>query len=198
MAQAMTWTGRTSHSEEADADERLARRIAAGERAALEELFARYRRPLFGFLMGIAPDAATAEEILQDTLVAVWQGAAGFEGRATFRQWLFAVARRQAYNAVRRRRLPWADPEELAAAEASGPSPETEALTGAALDDLAAHIRALPPGQREVLMLTLVEGFSYEETAAILEVPLGTVRSRLNTARRTLRQQLAAEMEDLA
>ncbi len=197
MAQAMTWTGRIARSEGADEDERLARRIAAGDRAALEELYARYRHPLFGFLLGIAPDAATAEEILQDTLVAVWQGAAGFEGRATFRQWLFAVARRQAYNAVRRRQLPWANPAELAAAEASGPSPETEALTGAGLEELAAHIRGLPPGQREVLVLTLVEGFSYEETAAILEVPLGTVRSRLNTARRTLRQQLS-EIEDLA
>jgi RNA polymerase sigma-70 factor (ECF subfamily) len=198
LAQAITWNGRIARSAEADEDERLARRIAAGDRAALEELYARYRRPLFGFLLGIAPDTATAEEILQDTLVAVWQGAAGFEGRATFRQWVFAVARRQAYNAVRRRQLPWAGPAELEATEASGPSPETEALTGAALDDLAAHIRGLPPGQREVLVLTLVEGFSYEETAAILEVPLGTVRSRLNTARRTLRQQLAAEMEDLA
>jgi RNA polymerase sigma factor (sigma-70 family) len=197
LAQAITWTGRIARSAGADEDDRLARRIAAGDRAALEELYARYRRPLFGFLLGIAPDAATAEEILQDTLVAVWQGAAGFEGRATFRQWVFAVARRQAYNAVRRRQLPWADPDELAAAAASGPSPETEALTGAGLDDLAARIRGLPPGQREVLVLTLVEGFSYEETAAILEVPLGTVRSRLNTARRTLRQQLS-EMENLA
>lgn len=198
MAQAMTWTGRIARSELADEDERLARRIAAGDRAALEELYARYRRPLFGFLMGIAPDAATAEEILQDTLVAVWQGAAGFEGRATFRQWLFAVARRQAYNAVRRRRLPWADPDEVAVAVASGPSPETEVLTGVALEDLATRIRSLPQGQREVLVLTLVEGFSYEEAAGILDVPVGTVRSRLNTARRTLRQQLSAGIEDLA
>lgn len=194
----MTWTGRIARSELADEDERLARRIAAGDRAALEELYARYRRPLFGFLMGIAPDAATAEEILQDTLVAVWQGAAGFEGRATFRQWLFAVARRQAYNAVRRRRLPWADPDEVAVAVASGPSPETEVLTGVALEDLATRIRSLPQGQREVLVLTLVEGFSYEEAAGILDVPVGTVRSRLNTARRTLRQQLSAGIEDLA
>ncbi len=198
MEQAIKWTGRIARSEGADEDERLARRIAAGDRAALEELYDRYRRPLYGFLIGIAPDAATAEEILQDTLVAVWQGASGFEGRARFRQWLFAVARRQAYNAVRRRRLPWANPEELAVATASGPSPETEALTGVGLDELAAHIRGLPTGQREVLVLTLVEGFSYEETAAILEVPVGTVRSRLNTARRALRQWLAAEMEDLA
>jgi RNA polymerase sigma-70 factor (ECF subfamily) len=198
LAQAMTWTSHMARSDEMDADAGLARRIAAGDRAALEELYARYRRPLYGFLLGIAPDAATAEEILQDTLVAVWQGAARFEGRATFRQWVFAVARRQAYNAVRRQRLPWAGPDELAAAEASGPSPETAALTGVGLDDLAAHIRSLPPGQREVLVLTLVEGFSYEETAAILEVPLGTVRSRLNTARRTLRQQLSAEREGRA
>jgi len=197
LAQTIMWTGSIARSEVADEDERLARRIAAGDREALEELYARYRRPLFGFLLGIAPDAATAEEILQDTLVAVWQGAAGFEGRATFRQWLFAVARRQAYNAVRRRQLPWANPDELEAAVAIGPSPETEALNGVGLDDLAAHIRGLPPGQREVLVLTLVEGFSYEETAAILETPLGTVRSRLNTARRTLRQQLS-EMEYLA
>jgi RNA polymerase sigma-70 factor (ECF subfamily) len=122
LAQAITWTGRIARSAGADEDQRLARRIAAGDRAALEELYARYRRPLFGFLLGIAPDAATAEEILQDTLVAVWQGAAGFEGRATFHQWVFAVARRQAYNAVRRRRLPWANPDELVAAEASGGS----------------------------------------------------------------------------
>ncbi len=94
MEQAIKWTGRIARSEGADEDERLARRIAADDRAALEELYDRYRRPLYGFLIGIAPDAATAEEILQDTLVAVWQGAARFEGRATFRQWLFAVARR--------------------------------------------------------------------------------------------------------
>lgn len=198
MARAMTWTGRRECSGETNEDERLARRIASGDRAALEELYARYRRPLFGFLLGIAPDASTAEEILQDTLIAVWQGAGGFEGRASFRQWLFAVARRQAFNAVRRKRLPWANPDELAAAEASGPTPEAEVLTGVAVDELSARIRNLPAGQREVLVLTLVEGFSYEETAAILEVPLGTVRSRLNTARRALRHQLATEFGDLA
>ena len=168
----------------------VVRRIAAGDRDALSALYAAYQRPLFRYLCLLTPDRGLAEEILQDTLVAIWQGAAGFEGRSAVRTWLFAIARRQAHNALRRRALPLADAEALADVADPEPLPQERALAHAELAELARGIAGLQPIHREVLVLSLVNGLPYHEIARIVDVPEGTVKSRLSNARRALRALL--------
>src|SRR5215472_11942301 len=93
----------------ADEEEtRLILSIAAGDRAALSLLYSRIGGPLMGYLMQLTSDYGLAEELLQDTLLAIWTSATTFAGRSRPRTWLFGVARRQAHNTLRRHGLPLA------------------------------------------------------------------------------------------
>lgn len=177
-------------TDEPASDRSLVQRIAAGDRDALADLYAAHQRPLFRYLCQLTPDRGLAEEILQDTLVAIWQGAASFEGRSAVRTWLFAIARRQAHNTLRRRALPLADAEALVDVADPEPLPQERALAHAEFAELARGIAALQPIHREVLVLSLVNGLPYHEIARIVDVPEGTVKSRLSNARRALRALL--------
>lgn len=178
------------------ADERqFTQRIAKGDREALGELYARYQRVLFSYLLQLTPDYGLAEEILQDTLVAVWKSAHRFEGRSSLQTWLIGIARRQAHNALRQRKLPVVDETEMEGLVATEPEPEAFTLANVARDELAAAFRQLAPLHREVLVLIFVHELSYQETATVLEVPVGTVKSRICNARRALRAVLDAREE---
>lgn len=192
-AEESEWMNRTTPP--ARDDQSLIARIATGDREALAELYARYQQPLFSYLLQLTPDHGLAEEMLQDTLVAIWKSARGFEGRSTVLTWLIGIARRQAHNTLRKRRLPLADEAELADMISAEPEPEAFALNSLARDELIAAFRQLPALHREVLTLTLVQELSYEETAAILGVPVGTVKSRLSNAKRMMRALLMAKEE---
>lgn len=178
-----------------DDDRQIVKRIASGDRQALSELYVRYQRPLFNYLLQLTPDYGLAEELLQDTLVAVWKNARSFEGRSTVQTWLMGIARRQAHNTLRQRKLPLADETELEGLAAADPEPEDFTLASVARDELVTAFRQLPPVQREVLVLTFVQELSYAETATILGVPIGTVKSRLSNARRALRTLLDTREE---
>lgn len=176
-------------------EQQVIHRIARGDREALADLYARYQRMLFTYLLQLTPDYGLAEEILQDTLVAVWKSASRFEGRSSVQTWLIGIARRQAHNTLRQRRLPLAGETELAELVSNEPEPETLTLATLACDELADAFRQLAPLHREVLVLIFVQEFSYQETASILDVPVGTVKSRLSNARRALRALLDARKE---
>lgn len=176
----------------ADQGQGLIGRIAAGDRAALAELYAAYERPLLAYLRLLSGDRLLAEELLQDTLLAVWHGAGAFRGQSTVRSWLFGIARRRAHDALRRRTLRLVDEGELESLLAPDPEPEDLALAGETREELAAAIGRLEPHHREVLLLTFVQELSYQEQADALGVPLGTVRSRLSNAKRALRVLLDA------
>ena len=72
-------------------DQQILKRIAVGDRQALSELYVRYQRPLFNYLLQLTPDYGLAEELLQDTLIAVWKSARSFEGRSNVLTWLIAL-----------------------------------------------------------------------------------------------------------
>lgn len=173
-----------------DVDGALLARVARGERKALGDLYERHQRALFRYLCQLTPDRGLAEEILQDSLVAVWQGSAGFEARSSVRTWIFGIARRQAHNALRRRGVSLADEDALADLEDPEPGPEARALSQDDIASLTRHIALLPLIHREVLALNFVNGLSYEEIAAVVGVPIGTVRSRLSNAKRALRRSI--------
>lgn len=176
----------------ADHERGMLDRIARGDRNALAELYARYQAPLFRYLVQITGDYGLAEEVLQDTLIAVWRSAASFEGRSTVQTWLIGIARRQAHNNLRRRALPLADESELEVVPAVDPDPADAALAKADREELAAAIKSLAPVHREVLALAFVNDLSYREMAGVLAIPEGTVKSRLSHAKRALRTLLEA------
>lgn len=172
-------------------DERvLVARIALGDRWALETLYERCRGPLFAYCCWLMPERESAEEVLQDTLVAVWQSAGSYAGHAGVWAWLLGIARRQAHNARRRGRLAFAEGEDLEMLETPEPGPEEEALDRAGCAAIAQAIALLSPPHKEILRLTFVHDLSYAGLAETLGVPIGTVKSRLSHARRELRAVL--------
>ena len=178
-----------------EGDASLVERIAAGERDALSELYTRYQRPLFQYLLQLTSDRGVAEEILQDTLVAAWKSASSFAGRSSVRTWLFGIARRQAHNTLRGMALPLAAETELETAASTEPEPEGSLLAGAEREALAQAMEGLSAIHREALVLAFVHELSYQELADVLDVPIGTVRSRLSNAKKALRGILESARE---
>lgn len=178
------------HTQPAIDDRLIIQRIARGDREALAELYARYQQPLFRYLLQLTPDYGLAEEILQDTFVAVWKSARTFEGRSSVQTWLISIARRQAHNTLRRRKLLTVDEAELEELAATEPEPEDFALASVVRDELAAAFQQLAPLHREMIVLIFIEELSYPEVANVLGIPVGTVKSRLSNAKRMLRRLL--------
>lgn len=177
-------------------DESLLVRIADGQRDALAALYERHRQPLFGFLVRMLGDSTRAEEALQDTLVAVWRGAASYRGEASVRAWLFGIARRQAYSRLRRRSLELVPLDAIATPADDRPSPEDEALRRGDARQMRRALAQLTPAHREVLTLFFLDDFAQAEISAVLGVPVGTVKSRLNHAKKALGAELRATWGD--
>jgi RNA polymerase sigma factor (sigma-70 family) len=178
-----------------EADEVLLRRVGRGDADALAALYRRHADGLFWFLLRMAGDRGVAEEILQDTLLAVWRGAGGFAGRSAVRTWLYGIARRQAHNRLRVGRPVEAELDEVAELATTEPGPEELALAGLERDRVLAAVGRLSLVHREVVVLMFVVELSQAEIAAVVGVPVGTVKSRLHHARAALVRSLA-ELEE--
>ncbi len=179
----IAWGGAVS----TDPGHMLVARVARGDRQALEEIWTAHGRALSGYLRQLCADPELCQEVLQDTLVAAWQGARRFRGASTLRTWLIGIARRQMLSALRKRRLPLGGDQDLLAIPDPDPGPADSAVASAERAELAAVLGRLSPIHREVLTLAFVEDLSYPEMASVLAVPLGTVKSRLSNAKRALR-----------
>jgi RNA polymerase sigma-70 factor (ECF subfamily) len=168
---------------EEDPDLALLSRIATGDQEAIEELYRRHSRVLLGQLQLMVDQPALAEEVLQDTMLAVWKGARTFRGGSRVRTWLLGIARRQARDRMRRRRpTPMAD-SDLAQRPSPNPGPEAMAVERSEARRMVAALSTLTPAHREVLGLVFGADLSLAEVARVLAVPLGTVKSRLHAAR---------------
>jgi RNA polymerase sigma factor (sigma-70 family) len=185
------WIGGVRLRSGSEPDEVL---FGRGDAEALTALYQRHADGRFGFLLRLAGDRVLAEEILQDTLLAVWRGSAAFAGRSQVRTWLYGIARRQAHNRLRGMRPVEAGLDEVAELSAAGPEPEELALASVARERVLAVDR-LSVVHREVVLLTFVGELSQAEIAEVVGVPVGTVKSRLHNARAALVRQLA-ELEE--
>ena len=132
-----------------------------------------------------------AEEILQDTLLAVWRSAHLYAGRSSVRTWLFGIARRQAHNRLRVRSPEQVPLDRLAGRADPAPGPAEWALAAAQREAIAEAFDALALQHREVLALAFAARIAHREIAEILDVPVGTVKSRLHHARAALARVLA-------
>lgn len=180
-----------SNSAGADAGERaLLRRIAAADRDAFRQLYYKYYARLGRFLSRVIRNHDDAEEVIQDTLMTVWQHADDFRGTARVSTWIFGIAYRRALNALRK-----------SAARSRVLVPELEGVEQAVEDVsreteerqlLELGLSSLPPEQRLVVVLAYGIGHSCEEIATIADCPVNTVKTRMFYARRKLRDVISA------
>jgi RNA polymerase sigma-70 factor (ECF subfamily) len=179
-------------------DEALLRGMAAGEAGAFDELFARHSRAVMSFLSRLT--AGDSEDLLQETFLRVLTHAGDFRPGAAFRPWLFAIARNVAYNAMQKRKLR-AEVEVQtdfgggsaglrAGTEASATDPSARLVSQERKARLLAALEELPAPQREVIILVIFNGFSYQEAAAVTGDSEGTLRSRVFHALKRLRDRL--------
>ncbi|SIN43107.1 RNA polymerase sigma factor [Micromonospora cremea] len=167
----------------------LARSAAHGDRVALDALLVAVRPEVLRLCARFLPNREDAEEACQDTLLAVARGITRFEARSSFHTWLHRLSANRArstYRALRRRWLLEAGNVPLP--DRADPR-RTSVVAGTRLDLLDA-LDAVRPDLAEVVTLRDVLGLSYQEIATLLEVPEGTVKSRLHLARREVRQRL--------
>jgi RNA polymerase sigma-70 factor (ECF subfamily) len=166
-------------------DEQLMLDFQRGSKEAFTELFARYREPVFGYFRRRLADAARAEELAQETFLAVLRAVKRYEPRALFRTYLYGIALLQL--AAERRRSAHRE----ASLEPSSADPPAAGDTEAEVA-IRQALEKLEPGEREVLMLREYEQLTYAEIAALQRVPINTVRSRLFRARLALKELLVS------
>lgn len=172
------------------ADALLAVRCQLGERAAFDELIARWHEPLWRYLRRLTSSDDTARDLAQDTWIRVFRGIARLRDPAKLRSWLFGVARNVAMDQLRSQysQMPLAGVDlDSIAAEAPDVNLEEEFAT------LEVGLERLPIVERETLTLFYLRELSLEEIAGLVEVPLGTVKSRLFRARQMLRRELKGD-----
>lgn len=164
----------------------------AGDRQALGELLRLAQEPLHRYLYRLVADRHLADDVLQDVFVLVWRKLPWLRDPALFRPWLYRIASREAFRRLRRERL-WAvhaTDADLAALAQPVEPPEPAVL--ATLPD---QVASLSPASRAVLLLHYAQGLTLDEIAAALEVPPGTVKSRLAYGLAALRQRLTPTEE---
>jgi RNA polymerase sigma factor (sigma-70 family) len=177
-------------------DRALVQAVAQGDMWALEALYERYGLRLLAYLLGQVGDRGLAEEVLQDVMLAVWRGAAGFRGDSTVSTWLLAIARRRASSARRAQGPDCAPLADDVAADDSGPLEILERRAECGQVRLA--LASLPADQREVLELIFYHGLNGLEAAEVLGVAPGTVKSRLHRAKTRLSRLLKLGRVDIS
>jgi RNA polymerase sigma-70 factor (ECF subfamily) len=172
-------------------EEELVRRVARGDRAAFEQLYRRTAPWLAVRLRRRCADDQLVAEVMQETYLAVWRAAGSFAGATVSGSaagWLWTIAARRLVDAFRRRARDTAPP---LAAEPVAPSAEDEALSDVVGDEVGVALARLAPELRQVLQAMVVDGLTVRETATLLGVPEGTVKTRARRARLAMREALS-------
>jgi RNA polymerase sigma-70 factor, ECF subfamily len=174
-----------------DDEHGLVERVRRGDPGAFDALVSRYMRRAFAVAYRLLGNREDAEDLVQETFMAVLRKIDSFERGRAFSPWFFRILVNRGLNARKSRALRTTDelPEHAAAA---GASPERSAERAELRGRLRAALDGLPERQRVIVELFELEGFSGPEIAEILEISDGTVRWHLHEARKTLRQALAA------
>jgi len=198
---AVTRPARPPEGDSPDAD--LLRRIAAGDAAAVDDLYERFRRPAFALARRVLADDTLAEDVLQDVFLTVWRDPGAFDvRRGSFASWLMAMVHHKAVDAVRReesqRRRQTLAEKDLALREpVSTYDVEEEAWNRTVSQRVRAALGDLPESQREALTLAYYGGYTQREVAALTGAPLGTVKTRMLAGMRRLKTGLGGA-EDAA
>jgi len=170
----------------------LLARLKNGDARAFEELVISHQHRVFGVALRMLGNAAEAEEVAQEAFLRAHRAIGSFRGEAKLSTWLYGIASRLCLNRLAggERRLVRGGEAELERLAESGADPAADLERSEVEQALHRAIAELPEERRIVVVLRDLEGLSYEEIAAALELELGTVRSRLHRARMDLKDKL--------
>lgn len=172
-------------------DAALVAHVAAEDRVAFRALYVRYAGRVRSYLARAIGDVVAAEDLTQDVFLGIWRQAAGYRAdRGVVAAWIFGIVRNKLYDARRRGRIAIETLDDVAERLASPADPRRD-------DRIALHValEALPERERQAVTMTYIGGFTYDETAARLAVPLGTLKSRLRAGLERLRRHLGAQLD---
>jgi len=166
----------------------------SGDRAAIEELLARYEPSIYRFGLRMCGNEDAAREVLQETLLAAFRYLPGFRGDAALSTWLYQIARSFCIK-QRRGQHPTRSLDDQVLVDPA-PAPDARVQARELGELLARAIATLAPEQREVLILRDVEGLSAEQAADVMGLEVGALKSRLHRARMALRSELAGGFDN--
>ena len=173
-------------------DDDLVAMFRDGDADAFESLFDRYRAPVYNFARMMLGQADGAEDVLQETFLALARSGERYQPRGRFKPWLMRVARNLCLNRIQSQRLRphvvASGSLDYAASPAPQPTPAEQVEANERLAILRRRISELPERQREAILLYAFEQMAYRDIAEALDVPIGTVKTLIHRARATLAQ----------
>ena len=180
-------------------EQELLTSVSAGDMQAFEQLYQLYEKRVFQYVCTFLRDQAAAEEVVSDTMLAVWQGAGQFAQTSRVSTWIFGIARHKALDAVRRYVRRQHDVELDHAADL--PQHDSDSIDRIHRDQVATltqqAMSRLSQDHREILRLVYDEELPYEEIASLLSIPSNTVKTRVFYAKQQLKRHLSSlHMED--
>ena len=167
-----------------------------GDRNAFSELVHQHRMSVVNVIYRMCGEVGLAEDMAQETFIRAWQKLPNYKPRSPFRNWLFRIATNATLDVLRRERETVDIDSYQMMGSNRGPEAALEVKDRAKIVQQA--VLSLPPSSRGVLVLREYEGLSYKEISETLGIPIGTVMSRLNYARRRLTEELEPLMKDEA
>jgi RNA polymerase sigma-70 factor (ECF subfamily) len=175
-----------------DTDGVLLEAVGQGDVQCFERLYARFERRMYQYALNFVRDASSAEEIVLDSMLAVWNGAAGYHRSAQASTWVLGIVRHKALDAVRRQQRHRAQvPLDLAAEIADASRGPYDSANDATVGDVMQKAMSLLSEEhREILFLTFYEDLSYAEISRLLSIPENTAKTRVHYAKIKLREHI--------
>jgi len=186
-------------------DRELIERCKRGDIGAFDQLFRRYTRQVYNYAFRMIPNYDDANDIAQEAFVRAFNSIRSFRGDSNFSTWLFRIVYNVSLDEIKRRKgryllsldeqLELEEDSLTRQVESESPSPDELVEKQERDRILQEAIETLPEYQKAMIVLYHMQGFSYEEIAEIVGLPIGTVKSRLNRARESLKEKLKAQRE---
>jgi RNA polymerase sigma-70 factor, ECF subfamily len=173
-----------------DAEAGLIQQAQLGDRNAFGELVCRYYPGVVQVIFRLCGDTGLAEDMAQETFLRAWINLPSFHPQSSLRNWLYRIGVNAALDVLRRRPEESLEEKAVEMISDQAASPETALIEKERVAQLQNAMQSLPEAARSVLVLREYGGLSYQEIASVLDVPVGTVMSRLNYARNRLRELL--------
>lgn len=168
-------------------------RAQSGDREALNELLKAVQEPLYRYIRGLIRDEHLSEDILQEVFIRIYRKLRWLRDPDLFRSWAYRIATRETLRHIKRQHR-WDDQiRDEEALQGIPAQPSREEFAGERLEQLSSSLEKLSPASRAVVLLYYMHEMSLGEVAGILEIPLGTVKSRLSYGLKSLRQKLQVQ-----